>query len=119
MTDSVSRLFDRFSGLKALSIGHVTHDFYGDRILPGGCAFYGARTLRALGAESKLATAVGRDFACREELDGIDVSSQECEETTIFTNLYPKGKPRKISTVRIWCLSPRSWRRWTTKSGAP
>ena len=35
--------------LTCLCVGHVTHDRYGDDILPGGCAFYGAKALSALG----------------------------------------------------------------------
>ena len=80
--------------LAALAVGQVTHDRYGDAIVPGGCAFYGARTFAALGARVGLVTSVGTDFACDDGLAGIEVLRQTVGETTIFLNTYPDDGPR-------------------------
>jgi hypothetical protein len=82
------------SGLTAVTIGQVTHDRYGDRIVPGGCAFFGARTLLGLGAVSRLLTTVGEDFDCESGLAGLDVRREVSGKTTVFLNLYPPGEPR-------------------------
>ena len=64
-------LSDRIASLRSLSVGQVTHDRYDDAIVPGGCAFFGARCALALGAKSGLLTAVGDDFLCEEDLEGL------------------------------------------------
>ena len=55
-----------------LAVGHITHDRFGDQILPGGCAYYASRTWQALGARSRLVAVVGEDFACQDALSGLD-----------------------------------------------
>ena len=57
-----ARMKADLSRLTAVTVGQVTHDRYGDRIVPGGCAFFGARTFQGLGAVSRLLTTVGEDF---------------------------------------------------------
>jgi len=80
--------------IAALAVGQVTHDRYGDRIVPGGCAFYAARTFAALGARTGLATGVGRDFTCDDGLAGLEVMRAVGGRSTVFLNTYPKGGPR-------------------------
>jgi len=80
--------------ITALCVGQVTHDRYGDRIVPGGCAFYAARTFAALGARTALATGVGEDFACDDGLAGLDVMRAAGGRSTVFLNTYPVGGPR-------------------------
>ena len=92
------------SAVRVLVAGHVTHDRYGDAIVPGGCAFYGALTHRALGAEVQLVTAVGADFACDDALTGLDAQVTRAGRTTLFTNTYPPGGVR---VQRIEATAPR------------
>ena len=77
-----------------LAVGHVTHDLFGGQTLPGGCAYYAARTWQELGARSRLVTAVGEDFACQDALAGLDSRIERRGRTTVFTNLYPESGPR-------------------------
>jgi hypothetical protein len=79
---------------RLITVGHVTHDRYGDDIVAGGCAFYAARTQAALGADVHLITAVGADFACDDALAGLTVDVTRGGLTTLFTNLYPAGALR-------------------------
>lgn len=79
---------------RLITVGHVTHDRYGDDIVAGGCAFYAARTQAALGADVHLVTAVGDDFACDDALAGLTVDVTRGGLTTLFTNLYPAGALR-------------------------
>lgn len=83
-----------FSRLRTVSIGHVTHDRYGDQIVPGGCAYYGAQTFHQLGAQSQLLTAVGDDFLAQDALAAFDCEVFSGGNTTVFSNLYPPGEPR-------------------------
>jgi hypothetical protein len=80
--------------ISALAVGQVTHDRYGDRIVPGGCAFYAARTFAALGAKTGLATGVGEGFACDDGLVGLDVMRAVGGRSTVFLNTYPDDGPR-------------------------
>ena len=95
--------------------GHVTHDRYGSETLAGGSAYYGAHTHRALGADIRLVTAVGDDFACPTALDGIVAQVQRGGVTTTFTNDY-RGDLRVqrldglAAPVRAVDL-PERWRR--------
>lgn len=80
-----------------LIVGHVTHDRYGDRLRAGGCAFYGGLVHRALGAEVELATVVGEDFACADELTPLlkaGAVPRGGAETTLFSNVYPPNGVR-------------------------
>lgn len=80
--------------ITALCVGQVTHDRYGGRIVPGGCAFYAARTFAALGARTGLATGVGEDFTCDEGLAELDVMRTVGGRSTVFLNTYPADGPR-------------------------
>ncbi len=99
-------------GIRSLAVGHVSHDRYGDRLLPGGSAYYAAKTWQALGAEVGLATAVGKDFQCEADLS--DFTVQRClgSHTTSFTNTYPVDGPRvqwiaaSAPSVLPACLRP-------------
>jgi hypothetical protein len=102
--------------LTALSVGHVTHDHYRSRTLLGGCAAYGARVFRALGARSRLVTVAGGDFACELELDGVEVERGNCPRTTTFENAYPQARPRQQSVDALARpvlpdLLPTAWAR--------
>lgn len=88
---------------RVVIVGHVTHDRYGDDIVPGGSAFYGARTQRALGADVHLVTTVGADFACEEAFADLSVDVTRAGTTTLFTNLYPEGS---IRVQRIEAMAP-------------
>ncbi len=77
--------------IAAMAVGHVTHDRYGDRIRAGGSAYYAAKTWLGLGAQARIVTAVGRDFACERELTGIAITKAVNARTTSFTNRYPHG----------------------------
>ena len=97
-----------FSGKTATIIGQITHDT-GERPQPGGCAYFAARTLQDLGAEISLLTCVGLDFQFEHKLRGmrriIDVGNQ----TTVFTNIYPKDGPRiQYVTQQAPAISPNT-----------
>lgn len=99
-----------------LSVGHVTHDRYGDATRAGGSAFFGARAMRSLGARSLLATVVGTDFEHWSELRGLDVTLDVAGATTTFENTYPEGRPRvqRLAAVAPPVLPgrlPRAFRR--------
>ena len=81
--------------------GHTTHDRYGEEFVAGGCAYYGARVYRQLGDDVHLGTLVGEDFACKEELEGLDRTLVRHGETTLFTNLYPDDGPR-LQLLDAW-----------------
>ncbi len=74
--------------------GHVTHDHYGSDVVAGGCAYYAARTHRGLGAEVRLVTTVGGDFACDGALADLAVAARHAGQTTTFTNDYEPGGRR-------------------------
>lgn len=87
-------------GLRVRVVGQVTHDRDQDGIVPGGCAFYGARCYRTLGADVHLCTSVGHDFRFERSLalDEVSVSWQRGGETTVFSNHYPVGQ------IRVQCV---------------
>jgi hypothetical protein len=102
--------------IRALAAGHVTLDRFGDAVLVGGSAFFAARAWQALGADAALATAWGPDFGREAGLAGLRVFARRASQTTIFSNLYPPGAPRrqlvetrapKVSAA----LVPAPWRR--------
>lgn len=98
-----------------LTVGHVTHDRYGDRVRAGGCAFYGARTASALGARSRLMTAIGEDFSRDEELEGLDVHQVSGSRTTTFENVYSHNASRvqwvdAVAPLVTPDLLPPRWR---------
>jgi 1D-myo-inositol 3-kinase len=71
-----------------VAIGHVTHDLYGDAYVAGGCAYYGARTARALGARTGLVSVVGRDFRCDAAIADLELVLERAGDTTLFINTY-------------------------------
>jgi len=96
--------------LRALSVGHTTLDRYGDDLLPGGSAWYGARVLHALGARSTLVTAVGRDFGPHDDaFVGLDLHVTRSEHTTLFTNTYPDGRRVQLIETESAPLRGRSY----------
>ncbi len=80
--------------ITAIAVGHVTHDRFGTDVLPGGCAYYASRTWQALGARTRIVTAVGEDFACEEAWAALEARAARGGRTTVFTNLYPDSGPR-------------------------
>lgn len=80
--------------ITAMAVGHVTHDRFGTDILPGGCAYYASRTWQALGARTRIVTAVGEDFACEDAWAALEARVARTGRTTVFTNLYPDSGPR-------------------------
>lgn len=108
---------DVFNHLRAVALGQVTHDRYGEDIVPGGCAFYGARAFHSLGAQTGLFTSVGEDFRCQESLESLDVHMETGGLTTVFSNLYPPGKARvQIIECSAPAMSPK---RYPDDLGAP
>lgn len=83
-----------YSTTVTLIVGQTTHDRYDDEYVAGGCAYYGARVYGALGDEVRLATLVGDDFACHDELEGVSKTVVRDGETTLFANVYPSRGPR-------------------------
>src|SRR5690554_3763534 len=83
--------------MKTLVVGHITHDYYGDEIVAGGCAFYGARVhaqLAAPGDFVHLVAVAGDDFDCAAEIADLDLTLHRSGETTVFANYYPANAPR-------------------------
>ena len=73
--------------LRALAVGHSTLDRYGDDLLPGGSAWYGARVFAALGADVSLHTAHGQG-GDSNAFDGLAVTRTPSEHWTVFTNRH-------------------------------
>jgi sugar/nucleoside kinase (ribokinase family) len=71
-----------------VAVGHVTHDLYGEAHVAGGCAYYGARTARALGARTGLVSVVGRDFRCDAAIADLELVLERAGDTTLFINTY-------------------------------
>lgn len=99
---------------RVVVVGHVTHDRYGDAIVPGGSAYYGVRTHLGLGADAQLVAAVGRDFACDAALLDVPNVLARAGETTTFTNLYAPGRERvqlvdAIAPTVVPTLCPSSY----------
>ena len=83
-----------------VTVGHVTHDEYGPRLLPGGSVYYAGLTWRALGGEARIITAMGEDFEAHDSLAGVEVQARRGAETTRFFNHYPHG-PQTGDRVQI------------------
>jgi sugar/nucleoside kinase (ribokinase family) len=81
--------------LEMLAVGHVTHDRHRDALVAGGSAWYAARVWHALGDRTRLVTAVGDDFVRDDALAGLEARVERRGRTTVFTNLYPEGGPRR------------------------
>ena len=94
-------LADAVRALEVLCVGQVTHDRYGEDFVSGGCAYFGARCARALGARVRFLTGHGEDFTRLDDLSDLDVVSIVSGPSTVFTNTYPEGSHRvqKIETV--------------------
>ncbi len=115
LADDVRTLSARVGGLGVLCVGQVTHDRYGDDLVAGGCACFGALCARALGARVRLYTGVGEDFLLDDALAGLEVHALRSGRTTVFTNTYPEGGHRvqRVDAVgpRIGLASlPEAWR---------
>jgi 1D-myo-inositol 3-kinase len=82
------------SQLNVVVVGHITHDDYGDSILPGGSAYYTSGAYFGLGANVRLVTSVGKDFLFKEVFEGLEVFNSVAEKTTTFKNYYPPNGPR-------------------------
>lgn len=87
--------------VRCLSVGHITHDRYGDTLAVGGSALYAAKTWQGLGAEAGMATSLGRDFAFYDALDGVTLSATSSPHTTTFENTYPPGQPRLMLVEEV------------------
>lgn len=85
-----------------LVCGHVTLDRLGGTLLPGGSAWYAARTLAALGASPRLFTGASKDFP-REVLAGIEARVEELPVTTTFVNDY---RPDGARSQRVLAAAP-------------
>ncbi|MBN2717819.1 MAG: hypothetical protein JXX14_18365 [Deltaproteobacteria bacterium] len=98
----------------ATVIGQITHDRYA-ALRPGGCAFYAAKTIQALGGAVNLLSSAGQDFQFETELSGINRIMEIGACTTEFANVYPLAGPR-IQYVRHQSpllhptLLPNQWR---------
>lgn len=88
-------------GHETLVVGHTTHDRYEEEFVAGGCAFYAARVYRGLGADVRLATLVGEDFACDDAIADLPGAVVRHGNTTLFTNLYPDNAPR-LQLLEAW-----------------
>jgi hypothetical protein len=106
--------------LRTLVAGHVTHDRFGPRLRAGGAA-YCARVHQALGARTRLRSAVGGDFACAAELSDLDWEAERGERTTCFTNVYPEGGPRvqRVQGLAPAVLPPSAQGPWDVLHLAP
>lgn len=82
-----------------LVCGHVTLDATPSGTLPGGSAWYAARTLAALGARPLLLTSAGPDFP-REALAGIEALVLEAPSSTAFENRYGPDGARAQRVLR-------------------
>jgi 1D-myo-inositol 3-kinase len=85
-----------------LVCGHVTLDRVGAAEVPGGSAWYGGRTLVALGATPRLLTAAGPDFPA-SALDGLACVVVPSPATTAFENTYGEDGAR---TQRVLAAAP-------------
>ena len=88
-------LRDAILAMDVVAVGHVTHDRYAAELVPGGCAYFGARAAQVLGAQVRFLTAVGEDFALGADLKDMEVLRVTGGATTVFTNEYPPGQPRR------------------------
>ena len=97
-----------------VAVGHVTHDLYGEAYVAGGCAYYGARTAAALGAQTGVVSVVGADFRCDAALEGLELALERAGQTTIFINTYRDDGVRvqrvraQAGAVTPVCL-PTAW----------
>ncbi|MBN2343860.1 MAG: hypothetical protein JXX29_21510 [Deltaproteobacteria bacterium] len=110
----MTTLLNRLQLKTATVVGQITHDRY-DRLHPGGCAFFAAKTIAALGAKTSLLSAVGLDFQFDAQLEGIDRLFEIGAHTTTFTNVYPATGPRlQYVSARAPMISktllPKKWR---------
>lgn len=105
--------------MKTLVVGHITHDYYGEEVVAGGCAFYGARVHAALSAQtedarSHLLAVAGDDFDCDDAIADLDRTLHLAGETTVFANYYPANKPR-VQLLKALAgpvspdMAPREW----------
>lgn len=86
----------------ALVLGHVTLDRVDGALLPGGSAYYAARTLAALGARVRVLTAAAADFPV-DALAGTEPAVAPAAATTTFVNAYGEDGRR---TQRVLSAAP-------------
>ena len=114
LTNENNFLMSPFMGRSATIIGQVTHDHYA-AVRPGGCAFYAARTVQALGGKVNLLSSVGTNYRFDADLKGMNRICEIGAQTTEFDNVYPATGPR-IQYVRHQApqisrsLLPDTWR---------
>ena len=80
-----------------VAVGHIVHDVAPGGYIIGGAASYSSITVRNLGLNAKVVTAVGSDF--RQDnplLEGIEISCKISDSTTTFHNIYKSGKRRQF-----------------------
>jgi len=80
-----------------VAVGHIVHDVAPEGYIIGGSASYSSITVRNLGLQAKVVTAVGRDF--RQDnplLEGIEISYKISDATTTMNNIYASGKRRQL-----------------------
>jgi sugar/nucleoside kinase (ribokinase family) len=97
-----------------VAVGHVTHDLYGEAYVAGGCAYYGARTARALGARTGLVSVVGRDFSCDAAIADLELALERAGDTTLFINTYDNDGVRlqhirAVAPAVTPALLPAAW----------
>jgi hypothetical protein len=102
----------------AVVVGHVTHEHGPDgRIAAGGPALAAARTYRALGAATRLVTAVGHDFACDDELAVIPAELRRGGQTTELARDADRLLARAAPVLAVDL--PEAWRRCDVLHLAP
>jgi sugar/nucleoside kinase (ribokinase family) len=104
------------NSITAISVGYITHDLYGQKILPGGSALYAAQTFKALGASSKIVSSVGKDFGFEQALQDLEAKLVRAGQTTTFRNLYTSENIRTqtvegISQPITPEILPANWRK--------
>ena len=95
--------------LHCVSVGHTTLDRYGEALLPGGSAWYGARVFAAMGARSTLCTACGPELtATAPAFAGLELRATLSSATTVFTNVHDAGgrRTQHITTEAESVLPP-------------
>lgn len=89
-----------------LAIGHVTWDHTPWGTLPGGAAFYAARTAQRLGRRVAVLTSAGPDWDPADHLPGVATVVVPSQATTIFENRYEGGRRRSWLRARASDLFP-------------
>jgi 1D-myo-inositol 3-kinase len=75
-----------------VAIGHVTLDYFGDEVRPGGAALYAAVTAQRLGLSAGILTSHAGDFPLEAIPPQIEVVTLEAGETTAFEHRFSGGR---------------------------